>query len=201
MGLQGFGNNNSGSFAPGDAIYAKQLNRLADYADKAAVGVSDGVIYQSHAGGLALSSPPPDYTRIILPFTVSVVSDGNQWKYSVWPGTVNNVVPKMGTPPVVLTNTPAPTAKFSKNLLVNEQEYIYISLKPESADPYRFPDPATCKIINESTPQFDDDNTSWVMIVSVDKKTGVVNQMINSSLWGSRFKCGSAVANYWYSRV
>jgi hypothetical protein len=201
MGLQGFGNNNSGSFAPGDAIYAKQLNRLADYADRAAVGVSDGVIYQSHAGGLALSSPPPDYTRNIFPFTVSVVSDGNNWKFSVWPGTLNNVIPKMGSPPVVLTNTPAPTATFGKSLASNELEYIYIASKPQSEDPYNFPDPNECRIIHDSSPQTDDDNNSYLLIATVDQKTGVVSQMVNSSLWGSRFKCGAETATYWYSRV
>lgn len=201
MGLQGFGNNNSGSFTPGDQIYAKQLNRLADYADKAAVGVSDGVIYQSHNGGLALSSPPPDYSRTLLPFTVSVVSDNTNWKFTVYPGTLNNVVPKMGSPPVALTNNPAPTATFGKSEIESDVEYIYIHSKPESADPYRFPDPNECKILHDSSPQTDDDNNSYVLIAIVSSKTGNVNQMVNSSLWGSRFKCGAETANYWYSRV
>jgi hypothetical protein len=201
MGLQGFGNNNSGSFTPGDAIYAKQLNRMADYADRAAVGVSDGVIYQSHAGGLALSNPPIDSTRNILPFTVSVVLDGSNWKYSVFPGTLNNVIPKMGSPPVVLTNNPPPTATFGKSLAENQLEYIYIASSPLSEEPYTFPDPNNCKIINDSSPQTDDDNNSYLLIATVNQKTGAVTQMVNSSLWGSRFKCGAEQATYWYSRV
>lgn len=200
MGLQGFGNNNSGSFTPGDAIYAKQLNRLADYADRAAVGVSDGVIYQSHAGGLALSSPPIDSTRNILPFTVSVVLEGSNWKYRVFPGTLNNVIPKMGSPSVPLTNNPAPTATFGKSEAENQLEYIYIASSPSSEDPY-FPDPNNCKIINDSSPQTDDDSNSYLLIATVNQKTGAVTQMVNSSLWGSRFKCGAEQATYWYSRV
>jgi hypothetical protein len=201
MGLQGFGNNNSGSFTPGEPIYAKQLNRLAEFADRAAVGPSDGVIYQSHSGGLALSSPPPDYSRTLLPFTVSVVASGSGWKYTVYPGTLNNVVPKMGSPSKPLTDTPPPTATFGKSEAENELEYIYIQSKPLGEEPYNFPDPENCKIVNDSSPQTDDDETSWLLIATVNRKTGAVGQMVNSSLWGSRFKCGAEQATYWYSRV
>jgi len=107
MGIHGFSNNSGGGFDPGEAIYAKSLNKLAQQADRGTIGPSEGLDIINSNGGTSIFIPPKvDYgvAQTHCPFELYLSTReykgqmGNEAAQlvpciKVWPGTVNNIVP------------------------------------------------------------------------------------------------------------
>jgi len=76
MGLEGFSNNHSGGMSPGDHLYAKTFNKLANSADKAQIGPSDGVIFTATNGGVGMYIPQQNFeqTKLLQQFEIIVES-------------------------------------------------------------------------------------------------------------------------------
>lgn len=107
MPIHGFSNNTGGGFEPGEAIYAKSLNKLAQQSDRGSIGLSDGLDITNTNGGTSIYIPPivtPDVEKTPCPFELYLSTReykgpmGDQAPtqvpcIKVGPGTVNNIVP------------------------------------------------------------------------------------------------------------
>jgi hypothetical protein len=137
--------------------------------------------------------PPPH------PFQVFCSKVGSDYIVRVIPGTINNIEPTIGTPPVQLSAVPPPTLNIGFSASP-QTVYIYL-LMPVGASgtPPPFPDGPT--IIHDTSPQTSTDSTAYLLLASVDNSTGAVSQYVSGSQWGERYKCGANDAVYYFGLV
>ena len=204
MGLEGFSNNPVHPFDSSGRISRRALNEVADAAGVARF-TQNNLQYSQGAFGTAMVGDMPPPTEVPPhPFKVLVWQDQSaptKWTYSVYPGTINNVVPKLDGDP--LDKSPKrPTSTFDKSTSESDYQYIYLKLGVYSEGPiFLFPDPEYVSIESEDSVKNNTDDTAWLLIARVNQKTSAVTQAVTNSLWGSRFKCGGAPATYWYSAI
>lgn len=129
---------------------------------------------------------------------------------NVSPGMVNNLgVQDYDDNP--LTNVPPPNIQvFTSGLTSNyTTNYIYVACDNSGSPDYLFPDPAVPPYIwVTGVPDDSDDDTGLLLIgivkgkvVSAVNTLEIYNYKGCGSLWAERFKCGSNVAQYWWSAV
>jgi hypothetical protein len=105
--ITGFNSDSAnGAFAPGQPIYASTLNSMATCADKSRTMPSNDLVFNAGVGGTAYSLGQQVYNIAATnsPLYPNISGD----KVSVFPGTVNRIVPKIGsdfidasTPPTI----------------------------------------------------------------------------------------------------
>jgi hypothetical protein len=131
------------------------------------------------------------------PFKVFCNKSGSDYIVRVVPGTVNNIEPTMGG--TQLSAVPAPTMNIGHSASPTTV-YIYVSLPVgASGTPPPYPDGPT--IINDTTPQTNDDTVAYLLLASVDNSTGAVSQYVSGSQWAERYKCGANDAVYYFGLV
>lgn len=130
------------------------------------------------------------------PFEVSVYKSGTDWMVQVYPGTVNNIEPTMSG--VALSYSPKPSMNIGYAASYSP-EYIYLQMPVGAGTPPAFPDGPI--IMHDSTPQFSDDSTAYLLLAMVDKYTGAVSQYVGGSQWAERYKCGTGDASYYFGLV
>lgn len=136
----------------------------------------------------------PEIT-IVHPFKVTAFKDGNNVKVRVRAGTVNNLVPKIGSDP--LDNDPSPT------LTLTDEQTNRIYLKASTASPpVFFPD--TVVVEAQTSDQADTDSNGYLLLATVVVDGGIiksVNQFVYASQVLVRAKPGTATALWsWSSR-
>lgn len=133
------------------------------------------------------------------PFEVSAYKSGANYLVRVYPGTINNIEPTMGTPPAQLSAVPPPTLNIGSSLTPTTV-YIYLQMPVgATGTPPPFPDSPT--VIFDTAPQTSDDTVAYLLLASVDNSTGVVSQYVGGSQWGERYKCGANDAAYYFGLV
>lgn len=131
------------------------------------------------------------------PFEVSAYKSGSDYLVRVYPGTINNIEPKMsGTQ---LSAVPAPTMNIGSSLTPTTV-YIYLQM-PVGATGTPPPFPEDPIIIHDTSPQTSTDSVAYLLLASVDNSTGVVSQYVSGSQWGERYKCGTNDAVYFFGLV
>jgi hypothetical protein len=204
MGLEGFNNNPVHPFNQKERLSARALNEVADLAGIARY-TQNNLQYSQGAFGTAIIGDIPTPTEETPhPFKVLVWQDQSaptKWTYSVYPGTINDIVPKLEGDPLDKSPT-RPKATFDKSESETAYEYIYLKMGVSGEDPlFIFPDPQNVTIKAEDELKTSNDETAWLLIARVNRKTSAVTQAVTNSLWGSRFKCGAESAYYWYSAI
>ena len=131
------------------------------------------------------------------PFEVSAYKSGSDYLVRVYPGTINNIEPKMsGTQ---LSAVPAPTMNIGSSM-VPQTVYIYLQM-PVGATGTPPPFPEDPIIMHDTSPQTSTDSVAYLLLASVDNSTGVVSQYVSGSQWGERYKCGTNDAVYFFGLV
>jgi len=92
--LTGFNSDSAnGAFAPGQPIYASTLNSMATCADKSRTMPSNDLVFNAGVGGTAYSLGQQVYYGNAAPPPLNPRLDND--KITVYPGTVNRIVPKI----------------------------------------------------------------------------------------------------------
>jgi len=126
------------------------------------------------------------------PYKVFLKKDGASWKARVYPGSVNGQTSTMGGNP--LDATPAPLTTISAS------GYLYLEVT--HTDGENFPVSSTVEF--DTTVPENTDTKAYIGIAYIEY-TGTTakkqSQLIETSLWGERLKCGSSPAEYFFSRA
>jgi hypothetical protein len=137
----------------------------------------------------------PDSEPFDHPFKVTVFKDGGVNKFRVRAGTVNNIVPKIGTD--FLDAIPAPAGTLDGDAT----HRIYLEASSTSP-PVFFPN--TVEAISSTADIADTDADGYLLLATVDVtngRIGPVNQYVYASQVLVRVKPGSATALWsWSSR-
>lgn len=129
------------------------------------------------------------------PFLVTVHKSGGSWHFKVVPGTVNSLVPILGSS--TLDSLPSPTGSIG-----SVSGYVYLECKYTEGE--AFPVAADLKVQYDTAVPADTDTMSHVALAYIDytgtfpRKTA---QFVRTSLWGERLKCGDNPAEYFYTRA
>ena len=155
----------------------------------------DGYLVNQDAGGISLEILPQG-GGIIHPFKVTYRKDGESFKVKVRAGTVNNLVPKIGTTYL--------DAEEAPELTVSGSGYKDIVLEASvGSPPVFFPDTVTVQF--KARDSYDDsDENGYLALASlniVDGKVASFNQFVYASQVLTRVKPGTATALWnWSSR-
>lgn len=182
-----------------DGFDESLLNSIQATSVNALNAPSNGVLQmRTSAGQVFLENTQIAPQPNTHPFQIITMQDGDHYKYMVVPGTINNIVPvmKVGGSNVPLDNIPPPTTALGSSS-VDELEYIFLELKSEDNT---FPS-GEPEVKHDTTVPTATDDTGIVVLGSVNKKNGQVDQFVLSSLCGERFKCGSNNAEYFYAAI
>jgi hypothetical protein len=131
------------------------------------------------------------------PFEVSAYKSGANYLVRVYPGTINNIEPKMSG--AQLSAVPPPTLNIGYSASP-QTVYIYLQM-PVGASGTPPPFPEDPIIIHDTSPQTSTDSTAYLLLASVDNSTGAVSQYVGGSQWGERYKCGTNDAAYYFGLV
>lgn len=141
--------------------------------------------------GFYLDIDFPEPTVTLHPFYVTLFKDGTTNKFKVEAGTVNSKTPTLdGTKLDVL---PAPSKTISAT------GYVYLKCQYSASGAF----PYTVTVEFGSTIPADDDEFSYVSIATIDITSGKATktaQVVTTSLYGERLKCGTGDAEYFFSR-
>lgn len=127
------------------------------------------------------------------PFKIKFVKSESGWKYYVIPGTVNSKMPtlqELGP----LDNSPRPESTVPNNQLM-----VYIECPYDEEEDFPF----NPKIEADTEPPPDSDEKAYIVIGSIGMENGrprKYSQVIETSLWIERLKCGSEEAEYFVAR-
>jgi hypothetical protein len=155
------------------------------------------------AKGMGSGSPSfvladqPDPEPFDHPFKVTVFKDGDDFKFSVRAGTVNNIVPKIGTD--FLDAIPAPAGTLDTSSDATHRIYLEAS---SASPPAFFPD--TVVAISSTADIADTDADGYLLLATVAVTGGIigpVNQYVYASQVLVRAKPGTSTALWsWSSR-
>ena len=139
----------------------------------------------------------PDPESFDHPFKVTVFKDGGAVKFSVRAGTVNNIVPKIGS--TFLDAIPAPAGTLDTASDATHRIYLEAS---SASPPVFFPN--TVEAISSNADIADTDAEGYLLLATVavtGGRIGPVNQYVYASQVLVRVKPGSATALWsWSSR-
>lgn len=160
------------------------------------VRVNPGVGYTFFGGpeGVAFDIQGGQGTIIQHPFRVTLIKKDEQKKVKVRAGTVNNIVPKIGSK--FLDDPDVDGATISE-----ADGTMDVLLKvSKGASPVFFPDTAVIEVSSRPIPD-DTDSDGHLVLASITFKEGkaTIFQHIYSSLICARAKPGSAAAIYLFS--
>jgi hypothetical protein len=139
----------------------------------------------------------PDSEPFDHPFRVTVFKDGDAVKFSVRAGTVNNIVPKIGS--TFLDAIPAPAGTLDTAADATHAIYLEAS---NTSPPAFFPD--TVGVISSTGYIEDTDEDGYLLLATVGVtggRIGPVNQYVYASQVLVRAKPGTSTALWsWSSR-
>jgi len=185
-----------------------------------------GYGFTSGGFGFSLDTTNPFQDEVYSPCILeayNIRKDGEEIKFNVYPGMVNNLVVKSNDM-VLLTNDPPPDIPAFTDGVTTEQKLNYVYIRcgftaggGSISDAY----PSTSgegypsvRVFSEK--QTDSETYGYVLIaVLVAQKILIpesdppdynyelsIERMIGcNSIWTERFKCGSSAATYWWSAV
>ncbi len=161
----------------------------------AGLNQGDGYTYEMGAQGVSLNILPPIGMSPPHPFKISTSRDGSTIKVRIRAGTVNNLVPKIGSD--YLDKEPPPTL----TLTGDATHRIYLKASTASP-PVFFPDTVVAE--SQTTDQTDTDSNGYLLLGTVVVSNGSivsVNQFVYASQVLVRAKPGTADALWsWSSR-
>ena len=236
QGFNGTGSRFNSRFEAGSPIYAKQLNDLATGVQASLpqpfTGAGPSVSFT--AGGAVIAGIWDDNTggggSRNCPFTIynfhsTAGEESTTYYINVYPGTINNLVPKTEDGDLLTVDPPPEiqvlTTGFTTEAVTN---YVYIkcgNVAPTSGDPGEYPvrDDGDAKyptVVVTTTLQTDDADNSYILLGTVTgqeieipgtdpveyRDDLKVQQLLGcGSLWTERFQCGDSTPNYWWSSV
>ena len=217
--FNGTGSRFNTRFGSGEEITAKQLNDLAS-------GVQAGLPMPYIGEGPSVSFTPggaiitqdvnsPLQPVIDYPFRITAyVTQGEDPDYfQCTPGTLNSLCPGYGGDNgTSLTELPRPEIPLNFDTTSDGGvSYIYLFAGPNDANSYTFPDNNFYgnnypDVHSYSTIQTDDDDNSYVLLAKITRvvdngvASAVVDQYVQSSLWGERRKYSepdTAIYYFW----
>jgi hypothetical protein len=184
-----------------------------------------GYRFISSSSGISLDIgdpwPAPDAGDGLCPLEAYALREVSEAiKFNVYPGMVNNQLVRSNDM-VLLTNDPPPdiTAFTGGVTTTLQTNYVYIRCGNAAGPPPVYPNTSgdgRSSVRVFDTEQVDTDTYSYILIaVLTAKKTLIpasdpaaytydltLERMIGcNSLWTERFKCGTNVAQYWWSAV
>jgi hypothetical protein len=142
----------------------------------------------------------------------TTVSGTTTYYYSVTPGTVNNISPKLfdSTSTLVpMTGLPRPKGALAFDPSTY-YSYIYLRCSPDAGDPTIYPDPDTAnaeypEIKAFSTQQTSTDTNAYILLAAAykDPTTDAITlwQYVTGSLWTDRIKLAGIDARYFWARL
>ena len=194
--LTGFnGSSINGSFASGSPIYASDLNQLAGGIDQTRTMPSNDVQFMNNTGGTAYSLGQQVYYAD--PGLLPLYPRLNENKVTVTPGTVNRIVPKIGSD--FIDASPAPT------ITVTGEGYICIKLTYVANTFF----PRTSEIIffGGTTTPADTENEGFYPLSKVNSTTvsGVTSYSLIVFSYGNfvcnRLKAGANPAAWYWGTI
>ena len=216
-GFLGTGSRFSSRFEAGSQIGAKQLNDLASGIQASLpmpyLGAGPSVSYTP--GGSIITYTPPLVTTPPTPWQPRRNDDDS---ISIWPGTINSLIPCVGghgSSARLATASPTPSTPLDWSA-VDEQGfascYIYLQSSPAASSGGRIwpsSDFTTAEypvIFGYPTTMEDDDDTGYLLLALAKKKADpdptkeVVEftQFIFTSIWSERHKYSQPNSAYYY---
>jgi hypothetical protein len=125
------------------------------------------------------------------PYKVTVFKDGATWKAKVYPGSINGQTSEMGGTP--LDDPTPPTTTISAS------GYLYLEVT--HTDGSAFPVSSTVEF-DTTVPTPNTDTKAYIGLAYITLTSGVAkkqSQLVTTSLWGERLKCGTSAAEYFFS--
>lgn len=181
------------------------------------VNPGNGINFFSSSSGVTFDAAFDDVVvDSSHPFKVYLSEiDGSDYKISVIPGMVNNLDPQAFETQELLTDVPRPKGTLAFN--GDGLSWVYLRCGPEPEVPgeevlYPDPDPISDgypMVITSDQQKTDDDDYGYILLAKAELKTPEgggtayveLTQYVRSSLWSERFKCGDALAVYWFAAV
>lgn len=153
-----------------------------------------GYTFSSTRTGSSLEIEPQN--QLTFPFEINFIGG----KIFITPGTVNSLVPKIGTVLITEKGTTQPSLSYSSS---NTLTYIYIKCGFDTTT-FAFPDRSKSKSgyptieIGATVPN---DATSGCLVIATIQN-GIVNQMVSNSVYGRGLKYTNPASNqYEFWRV
>jgi hypothetical protein len=200
--IGGFNSSGYGSFADGDMLSARALNRMASGIDQNRVMMSQGVEFQKSIGGVAFNTTQDvNYNNVLNPFTVYLDKVDDIVVIRVATGAINSVIPLINGTIMTGAYTPI-TAPTSAG------DYVVAVKCKADAAPAFFPK-SDSEIVLLPYPTTDTDTEGYIALASVTATSGTggtltfaVNQLVSGSLSAERHKYSAPnTATYYYYRV
>lgn len=133
----------------------------------------------------------PDPESPPHPYKVTVYKDGATWKAKVYPGSINGQTSTMGGTP--LDDATPPTTTISAS------GYLYLEVT--HTDGSAFPVSSTVQF-DTTVPTPNTDTKAYIGLAYIEY-TGTsakkMSQLVTTSLWGERLKCGTSTAEYFFA--
>ena len=155
--------------------------------------IQPGVGYTYISNGSGFSLDIPQQSSAPVPFQVSASGT----KITVYPGTVNNLIPTIGSD--FLIDSPAPELKYSPS---ESPVYVYIKM---GADATSLAFPSNIKgatgypqIMTSSTQLVNDDSFGYLLIATITNKGGTIFQHIQNSIGAERHKFSEPNSSIYY---
>ena len=125
------------------------------------------------------------------PYKVTVYKDGSTWKAKVYPGSINGQTSTMGG--TSLDDATPPTTTISAS------GYLYLEVT--HTDGSAFPVSSTVEF-DTAVPSPNTDTKAYIGLAYIEY-TGTsakkMSQLVTTSLWGERLKCGTSTAEYFFA--
>ena len=153
----------------------------------------DGYLVNQDAGGISLEILPQGIsTTSSHPYKVTLRKDGSTWKAKVYPGSINGQTSSMDSQP--LDASPAPEKTIAAS------GYLYLEVTHTDGEDF----PVSSTVEFDTTVPENTDTKAYIGLAYINFSGTVAtkqSQLVETSLWGERLKCGSSAAEYFFSRA
>jgi len=125
------------------------------------------------------------------PYKVTLFKDGATWKAKVYPGSINGQTSTMGGTP--LDDATPPTTTISAS------GYLYLEVT--HTDGSAFPVSSTVQF-DTAVPTPNTNTKAYIGLAYINYSGGIAkkqSQLVTTSLWGERLKCGTSTAEYFFA--
>ena len=215
LGFSGSGSRFNARFGSGEPILAKQLNDLATGIQNglAMPYLGEGQSISFTSGGTIITplDKPQSFLTPANPFTVTVTKVGEEYRFTVAPGTINGLVPCIGggtgASNLLTANTPVPYGVL--NFDSDGNCWIYLKAGPNPLGAKQWPNNDFTKVtypnvIGFNAIQTDSDSYGHILVALINKNTSTseitTNNLLQTSVWSQRNKYtlpDSAIYYFW----
>lgn len=168
-----------------------------------------GCTFINTGNGISIRVDNPPTSASAHPFKVRLAGKvGDDFKFSVTPGTINNLVPEVYDTEDLMTKQPRPLGTWTFG--AGDFSWLYLKIGNTGSPNFVFPDGTPenagypmVKAYNAQQTSTDADGFILLAAAHKDPETEKVTlfQFVNGSLWGDRIKVGSNVAQYFFARI